>query len=256
MNVPQDHDPRPVIEASDVWFAYPSTQFALKGVSLVVEPGVVCMLLGPSGSGKSTLLKTIKGILHPHRGRITVFDLDVSRGWNKQVRRTLGCRVAYIPQHLGLVKNLTVMENALMGVLGRMGTLASLIKAFSQSDMHEAAHILEQLGICHKADEKVYSLSGGERQRVAIARALMQRPHLVLADEFVSQLDPVTTREIMTLVTKAAHAGVTFVISSHEVEVVAEYGDRAVFLRQGQKIHEGPAREITLAVTTQLMGAA
>jgi phosphonate transport system ATP-binding protein len=148
------------------------------------------------------------------------------------------------------------MENALMGALGRIGTLASLVKAFSQSDLREAADILEQLGIRHKADEKVHSLSGGERQRVAIARALMQRPQLVLADEFVSQLDPVTTREIMTLVTKAAHAGVTFVITSHEVDVVAGYGDRAVFLRQGQKIHEGPAREVTLAATAQLMGAA
>jgi len=222
----------------------------------MVEPGVICMLLGPSGSGKSTLLKTMKGILRPQRGRIAVFDLAVSRGWNTRVRRALGCRVAYIPQHLGLVKNLTVMENALMGALGRMGTLASLIKAFSQSDVREAARILEQLGIRHKADEKVHSLSGGERQRVAIARALMQHPHLVLADEFVSQLDPVTTREIMALVTQAAQAGVAFVISSHEVEIVAEYGDRAVFLRQGEKIHEGPAREITLATTTQLMGTA
>jgi phosphonate transport system ATP-binding protein len=256
MNAPQDPDLRPVIEANDVWFAYPGAQFALQGVGLAVESGVICMLLGPSGSGKSTLLKTIKGILRPQRGQISVLGLDVSRGWHRQVRRSLGCRVAYIPQHLGLVKNLTVMENALMGTLGRMGTLASLIKAFSQSDRREALDTLEQLGIRHKADEKVHSLSGGERQRVAIARAFMQRPQLVLADEFVSQLDPVTTRDIMTLVTKAAQAGVTFVITSHEVDVVAEYGGRAVFLRQGRKIHEGPAREVTLAATAQLMGAA
>jgi phosphonate transport system ATP-binding protein len=256
MNTANAPDPRQVVEASDVWFAYPGAQFTVKGISLSVESGLIYMLLGPSGSGKSTLLKTLKGILHPQRGQINVFGLDLARGGTTQIRRTLGCRVAYIPQHLGLVKNLTVMENTLMGVLGRMGTLASLVKAFSQSDIHEAERLLEQLGIRHKADEKVYSLSGGERQRVAIARAFMQRPSLVLADEFVSQLDPITTRDIMALVTQAAQAGVTFVITSHEIEVVAEYGDRAVFLRQGQKVYEGPAREVTLAATAQLMGAA
>ncbi|MCS6927665.1 MAG: ATP-binding cassette domain-containing protein, partial [Candidatus Binatia bacterium] len=128
-------------------------------------------------------------------------------------------------------------------------------KAFAPEDIHEAADLLEQLGLRHKADEKVHSLSGGEQQRVAIARAFMQHPQLVLADEFVSHLDPVTTGDIMTLVRRAARAGVTFVITSHEVEVVAEYGEHAVFLRQGEKAYDGPARTVTLAAATRLMGA-
>ncbi len=253
-NLIADTVPPPAIAATGVRFSYTGAEFALKDVSLLVEPGVICMLLGPSGSGKSTFLKTVKGILKPQQGCISVLGFELSRGLNRQLRRELGCRIAYIPQHLGLVKNLTVMENALMGALGRMGVVASLLKAFSQPDVIEAARILERLGISHKAEEKVYRLSGGERQRVAIARALMQRPKLVLADEFVSQLDPVTTREIMAIVTETAKEGVTFLITSHEVELVAAYGDRAVFFRNGQKVYEGLAREVNLDAATRLMG--
>ncbi|MCS6927647.1 MAG: ATP-binding cassette domain-containing protein, partial [Candidatus Binatia bacterium] len=90
MNTPHGHTPRqPAIVVSDVWFAYPGAPSALKGVSLTVDAGTICMLLGPSGSGKSTLLKLIKGLLRPQRGWVSIFGVDVSHGWSRPRKRTV-----------------------------------------------------------------------------------------------------------------------------------------------------------------------
>jgi phosphonate transport system ATP-binding protein len=180
------------------------------------------MILGPSGSGKSTLLKAFKGLLVPQSGTISLFGIAVSGRSDVHAHRAQQQRVAWIPQSLGLVRNATVLDNVLSGALGRVGTVRSLAKMFPASIRQEALSILDSLGLASKADEKVFNLSGGERQRVAIGRSLMQRPRVVLADEFVSHLDPVTAREIMSIVTTIARAGVAFLITSHKVELVAE----------------------------------
>lgn len=242
---------RPAIEARDIWLSYDGKRPVLKGVSLRVERGQVFMVLGPSGSGKTTFLKVVKGLLSPQRGSLSVLGADLSRNgsWNK----CPGQRIAYIPQNLGLVRSLSVTDNALTGALGRTATLPSLFKAFPHPYRKRAREFLETMGIGHKAEEKVYRLSGGERQRVAIARALMQEPELILADEFVAQLDPLRTLEIMDIVREIASRGVSFLITSHEPELVAQYGDRAVFLREGQKVHECPAREVSLDMVKALM---
>jgi ABC-type phosphate/phosphonate transport system ATPase subunit len=192
----------PALEMSDVWFGYTRDRPALKGVSLIVPPGEVTMILGVSGGGKTTLLKLAKGFLAPQRGSVTVLGRRVS---SRLGARRLDPRVAFIPQHLGLVRQV------------------------------EARQTLESLGIAHKSGERVSDLSGGERQRVAIARAMMQRPQLLLADESVSHLDPVTGAEIMGLFCATARSGVTVVMTTHQLELASRYADRAVVLRNGEK---------------------
>ncbi|MBI2828239.1 MAG: ATP-binding cassette domain-containing protein, partial [Acidobacteria bacterium] len=224
------------------------------GIDLAVTPGSICMILGPSGSGKSTLLKVIKGLVPPTAGTLSLFGERVRGAPDPRSGAALRRSVAWIPQNLGLVRNMTVVDNVLIGTLSHVGTLASLIGTFPAGLREEALATLESLGIRSKAEERVFNLSGGERQRVAIARALMQHPRLVLADEFVSQLDPLTTREMLEIVTSIARTGVTFLVTSHEVELVAEYGDRVVVLRDGRKIHEGAANVFTLASVMTLMG--
>ncbi|MBI4233251.1 MAG: ATP-binding cassette domain-containing protein [Chloroflexi bacterium] len=241
------------IEAQDVWFSYNRSQPVLKGVSLQVEPGILCMILGPSGSGKTTLLKALKGLVRPQRGSIMVLGAEVTGGLRGKVGRELGRRVAYIPQTLGLVRNLTVLQNALVGALGRTSTLASLVRVFPTEYVLQAREVLQTLGLGHKLDEKGYHLSGGERQRVAIARALMQNPRVILADEFVSQLDTPRALEIMDIVRGIARQGVTLVITTHELELVARYGDKAVFLSDGEKVHEGSASAVNLETLMRWM---
>ncbi|MBI3047155.1 MAG: ATP-binding cassette domain-containing protein [Acidobacteria bacterium] len=240
------------IEAVRLSCAYVPGRPVLQEIDLVVAAGSISMILGPSGSGKSTLLKAVKGLVRPQSGTLSLFG-EPAGAPDRRADRALRS-VAWIPQNLGLVRNLTVLDNVLTGALGRVGSLRSLIGAFPAALRDEALATLESLGIHQKAAEKVYSLSGGERQRVAIARALMQRPRLVLADEFVSQLDPVTTRESLDVVRRIAATGVTFLITSHEVELVAEYADRVVVLRGGRKIHDGAAGSFTWTSVMGLLG--
>ncbi|MBI3964263.1 MAG: ATP-binding cassette domain-containing protein [Chloroflexi bacterium] len=239
MNSRQAPEP-PALEARDIYFSYAKARPLLKGVSLSAESGLITMVLGASGSGKTTLLKLAKGLLVPQQGSITVLGEPTARAR----RGKLDARVAYIPQHFGLVRNLTVLDNTLIGVLGQVGTWQSLFRRFPREYVQQAYQTLGALGIEHKATEKVHALSGGERQRVAIARALMQRPQLILADEFISQLDPVTSVEIMDVMRGIARRGLALVMTTHEMDIVTRYADRTVVLRDGEKVLDCPAREM------------
>jgi phosphonate transport system ATP-binding protein len=228
----------PALEARDVWFSYVAGRPVLKGINLSVEANLITVVLGASGSGKTTLLKTVKGLLRPQQGSISVLDRPPPVGGAR-----LDSRVAYIPQQLGLVRSLSALDNTLTGALGNVSSVASVMKLFPRECLQEAYQILAAVGIADKMDEKVYSLSGGERQRVAIARALMQRPRLVLADEFISQLDPINSVEIMEIMRGIVRRGVSVVMTTHELDIVARYADRVVVLRDGRKVLDCPARE-------------
>lgn len=233
----------PVVVADGVRFGFGGSRTVLRGVSLQVKQGQVTMILGASGSGKTTLLKLIKGILRPQGGTLKVLG-----------RTSTGNRqdVAYIPQNLGLVRNLSVLDNALTGALTRAPALPALFHVFPKDEVEEGLAVLDRLQIGLKAYQKVHELSGGERQRVAIARAIMQRAPLLLADEFVSQLDPVTCDEIMDLVKRrAAIRGVTIIQTTHELDIVAKYADDVIVLRDGVTVLQGAPGEIDLAGLSQ-----
>ena len=234
---------RPALEASDLWFSYSAGRPVLRGVSLTAEAREITMVLGVSGSGKTTFLKLCKGLLGSQRGTVRVLGEPVVASR----RSRLDPRVAYIPQHLGLVRNLAVLDNVLTGALGRVAQLPSLLRHLPVAELRRARELLERLGIGHKAVEKVYALSGGERQRVAIARALMQEPRLLLADEFVSQLDVLTSRDILTIVRGIADEGVAVVVATHELELVDRYADAVVVLRDGKKVLDRRAQAESIA---------
>ena len=162
-------------------------------------------------------------------------------------RQRLDPAVAYIPQHLGLVRNLAVLDNVLTGALARVAQLPSLLRRLPAVEHRRAHALLERLGIGHKADEKVHALSGGERQRVAIARALMQEPRLLLADEFVSQLDVHTSRDILTIVRGIADGGVAAVVATHELDLIDRYADAVIVLREGRKVLDRRAKAGSVA---------
>jgi len=152
-----------------------------------------------------------------------------------------------VARRLAAQYGVKVLDNTLTGALGRVATLPSLVHRFPRDVVHEAHATLESLGIGHKATERVFALSGGERQRDAIARALMQRPHLIVADEFVSQLDPATTTEIMDVMQGIVRGGVALLMTTHELDIVARYADHVVVLRAGVKVLDRPARAAGIA---------
>ncbi|MEX1254737.1 MAG: ATP-binding cassette domain-containing protein [Dehalococcoidia bacterium] len=233
----------PALVARDLWFSYDGRAHAVRGVDLAVPHGAMTMVLGRSGSGKTTLLKTLHGLLHPQRGSVTV-------GANGGGLRH---RIAYVPQTLGLVRNTSALENALTGALARVGTVRSLLRLFPKSTVEQAKGTLASLGLGDKLNKQVYALSGGERQRVAIARALMQEPSVILADEFVSQLDPVTAEEILDMMRRIAADGVSFLITTHETDIVAKYADQVIVMREGAIVHDSRAAALTEAEMVDLL---
>lgn len=223
----------PALEASQLSYAYGSGRPVLRAVDLDARPGEVTMVLGMSGSGKTTLLKLFKGLLAPRSGSVRVLGEPVRAA---PARGRLDPRVAYIPQQLGLVRTLTALENVLTGALARMAGPGSVLGVAPEGERRRAEELLERLGIGRKSTEKVFALSGGERQRVAIARALMQDPQVLLADEFISDLDPVTTETIMAVIREIAAAGVTVLMTTHEMDVVRSHAGHVVVLRDGSKV--------------------
>lgn len=232
----------PIVDIHNLSFAYDEKHPVLRDIDLEITEGSIVLVIGISGGGKTTLLKLITGLLQPTLGEIRLFGEELQHR-----KRSCDSRVAYIPQQLGLVKNLSVEANVLTGALARVNPLSSLCYAwfgFPKNYRSQAQAILQDLGIAHKAQEQVFYLSGGERQRVAIARALMQQAKLILADEFVSQLDEVTTSEIMNIVQEAAQKGITFIITTHEPSVLRQHAKRVIILKKGEKFWDGQAGQI------------
>ena len=226
-----------LIHMNDVWASYDGKNYSLKEITLSIERGTNYAIVGQSGSGKSTLLKLINGMMNPSKGQIKV-DYQTPNMNKKQFRREMS-KIGYIPQSLGLVKNISVLENVLIGALPRIGTLNSLLKNFPEHEIEEAKKIIKLVGLNGKENRKTYMLSGGEKRRVAIARALMQKPILLLADEIVSELDQVTAREIMDLVADAQkRLNLTAVMVHHDMQLALEYANRVAVIKEGQKILE------------------
>jgi phosphonate transport system ATP-binding protein len=226
-----------IIQMNDVWTSYDSKTFALEGVNLSIDRGTNYAIVGQSGSGKSTLLKLMNGMMIPSKGTIKI-DYMTPNMNNKKFKKMMHT-IGYIPQSLGLVKNISVIDNILIGALPRLNAIQSLLKQFPEHEIQEAKKILKLVGLSGKESRKAYMLSGGEKRRVAIARALMQKPTILLADEIVSELDPVTAREIMDLILDAQKKmNLTSIMVHHDMQLALEYANRVAVIKEGQKILE------------------
>ena len=226
-----------IIQMSDVSTSYDSKNFALDGINLSIDRGTNYSIVGQSGSGKSTLLKLMNGMMVAGKGiiKIDYVSPDMNNKKFKKMMNTIG----YIPQSLGLIKNISVLDNILIGALPRLNKVQSLFKKFPENEIKEAKRILQLVGLTGKEDRKAYMLSGGEKRRVAIARALMQKPTILLADEIVSELDHVTAREIMDLIRDAQkRMNLTAIMVHHDMQLALEYANRVAVIKEGHKILE------------------
>ncbi|MCS7137537.1 MAG: ATP-binding cassette domain-containing protein [Candidatus Caldarchaeum sp.] len=211
-------------------FSYDGKRKILNGVDLDLNAGESLALMGYSGSGKTTLLKIVAGLLYPYEGVV-----QVKAGKNG---------IGYIPQNVGLVKNISALENVLLGSLGRVGFFNGLLGRFGD-EVERAYGLLEELGLSEHADRKAGLLSGGERQRVAVARSLMQAPSILLADEFVSDLDVINAVEVMKLTTEICRRkNIVLMMTMHDTYLVNQFADRAAVLNEGKIKAQMPAREV------------
>jgi len=221
------------LHAERVWFSFRNHDWVLRDVSLAIPAGKHTVIMGPSGIGKTTLLRVLAGLLKPNQGQVRVFGHPTE----ELKPRELSALVGYIPQQLGLVRNLSALENVLMGALGRLADSRALLGLFPWGEIEKARAALEMMGIGHKSSEQVFRLSGGERQRVAIARTLLQHPRIVVADEFASDLDLALASEILTRIRRAAEQEqITFIMSMHRMGLARQFGDTVLALRNGELV--------------------
>ncbi|HEX9857742.1 MAG TPA: ATP-binding cassette domain-containing protein [Paracoccaceae bacterium] len=228
------------VALSDIMHSHPgAARGALAGIDLTVQAGETVALIGPSGVGKTTLLALLDGRLYGWRGAATVLD----HALNPAVppARTLRPDIGFIFQDFALIERATVRQNVLNGRLGRTRPLASLFGRFSDTDHAAADTAMADAGILDLADRRADTLSGGQRQRVAIARCLAQEPRLILADEPISNLDPVRAESILALIAATAgKRGATVIFTSHQPDLAGRFAGRIVALKAGQVAYDGP----------------
>jgi ABC-type phosphate/phosphonate transport system ATPase subunit len=199
----------------------------LQRVDLRVPAGSTLAVLGPNGSGKTTLLRIAAGLRLPEEGRVVLED-----GTPVAEARRKG-RIGYIPQHLGLVRSATVLQNACMGGLAGSPWWRTLLGKPAPALRERARAALESVGLADRAGTLVRDLSGGERQRAAIARSLVQHPDVLVADELVSSLDARQVRLALRLLDRMKEAGSTVLVSLHHIESALQWADQVAILRDG-----------------------
>jgi phosphonate transport system ATP-binding protein len=217
---------------------------ALETVSLALARGEMVALIGPSGSGKSTLLRAISGLVALDRGEglIEAFGQTVQADGriSRQVR-AVRTRIGVIFQQFNLIDRLSLFTNVALGALGRVGAWRGLTGLWPASVRAAAMAALQRVGVADYASQRAGALSGGQQQRGAIARALVQQAELLLADEPVASLDPVSARRVLELLRGLNKAdGLTVLVTLHQVDYALRYCDRVVALKAGRLVYDGP----------------
>ena len=237
-----------LLEVRQVRKQFQNGTLALSDVSFSVEKGEFVSVIGPSGAGKTTLFRILNGSVRCDGGTVTLggvpFEKAAGRA-RRAVQRTIGT----IYQDFALVENATCRQNVLNACLPDMALLPAALGLFGKERVAKADALLARVGLGDRAEEPVKNLSGGQKQRVAIARALMGDPAILLADEPVASLDPVTGRQILELLRDLQQdRGLTILMNSHNLELSRQFSRRLIGLSGGRVVFDGgadtPAEEL------------
>ena len=233
---------------------YPNGTVGLDDVDLTIQDGEFVAIIGRSGAGKSTLLRAVNR-MHPiTAGKLTVNGTDVSGLSGKSLRR-FRRGIGMVFQSFNLVTRTTVIRNVLSACVPDMPFWRVLLGTFRKADKLKALECLEKVGILDKAYMRADQLSGGQQQRVALARTLAQDPGIILADEPVAALDPVTARQVMQdFVRINREMGITILLNIHHVELALEYADRVIGIRAGKIVYDGPSSQVDQGVLDAIYG--
>lgn len=209
---------------------------ALDDISFAVPEGSVTGVVGTSGAGKSTLIRMVNGLETPSSGAVTVHGRNPAELGTSDLRE-LRRKVSMVFQSSNLLETKTVAEN--------VATPLKLVKASKSEIERRTSEVLDMVGLSERAQHKPRQLSGGQRQRVGIARALITDPTLLLCDEPTSALDPLTTNQILDLVRNInEELGVTILIITHQIDVVARLADDIAVLSEGKLVESGPVAQV------------
>src|SRR5690606_3381269 len=243
-----------MIEFIDVEKTYKNGTHALTQVNLKIKQGEFVAIIGRSGAGKSTLIRCINRIHDITKGKLIVDNVDVSRLKGKSIRQ-FRRRVGMIFQSFNLVTRTTVLNNVLVSFVPELPMWWKVTGIFTKQHKIKALEALDKVGILDKSFVRVDQLSGGQQQRVALARTLAQQPDIILADEPIASLDPVTARVVMDDFKRInQEMNISVIMNIHHVEMALEYADRIIGIRKGKVVFDGEASMVTQAVLQEIYG--
>ncbi len=234
-----------MIEFQNVSKVYPNGTKGLKNINLKIQKGEFVVMVGLSGAGKSTLLRSVNRLHEITEGEIIIEGESITAAKGKELRR-MRRDIGMIFQSFNLVKRSTVLKNVLAGRVGYHSTLRTTLGLFPKEDLELAFQALNRVNILEKAYARADELSGGQQQRVSIARALAQEAKIILADEPVASLDPLTTKQVMDDLKKINEDfGITTIVNLHSIDLARQYATRIIGLHAGEIVFDGVVDEAT-----------
>lgn len=243
-----------MIEFNHVSKVYSNGTIGLKDIHLQIKRGEFVVIVGLSGAGKSTMLRSINRLHETTDGDIVIDGKSITAAKGKQLRE-MRRGIGMIFQSFNLVRRSSVLRNVLSGRVGYHSTLRTVLGLFPKEDIQLALDALERVNIQEKAYIRADQLSGGQQQRVSIARALAQEAQIILADEPVASLDPLTTHQVMDDLKRInRELGITTIVNLHFIDLAREYATRIIGLRAGEVVFDGPVAEATDARFAEIYG--
>lgn len=226
----------PILKICNIGFRYGDKQ-VLDSISLDLYPGEIIGILGPNGSGKSTLLRLMDGVLAPQSGELEINGKPYGRLSRKELAR----EAAMVSQEQHFRFSFSCIEVVMMGRFPHLKAM----QFENKNDLTVAMDALRSTHALEFAERSIHDLSGGERQRVLIARALAQEPRVMLLDEPTSFLDLKFKREVFRLVSSLSkEKGLAVVIVSHDIDLVSQYCNRVILLKNGSVYRTGTPEEV------------
>jgi phosphonate transport system ATP-binding protein len=188
-------------------------------------------------------------------GHTTIDGVDVSRMEPNELASVRNKRIGFVFQSFNLVKRTTVIKNVLAARVADMPLWKSLLGVYTKADKILALEALDNVGILEKAYVRADMLSGGQQQRVALARCLAQQPDIILADEPVASLDPLTSQQVMADFVKINRQfNITVVANMHHVDIATKYAKRIIGIKAGEIVFDGPSDKLTNDILTEIYG--
>ncbi|WP_242143468.1 MULTISPECIES: phosphonate ABC transporter ATP-binding protein [unclassified Bacillus cereus group] len=244
-----------MIEFRNVLKIYPNGTKGLNKINIKIHKGEFVVMVGLSGAGKSTLLRSINRLHEITEGEIIIDGQSITKAKGKELRH-MRRDIGMIFQSFNLVKRSTVLKNVLAGRVGYHSTWRTILGLFPKEDVELAFRALERVNILEKAYMRADELSGGQQQRVSIARALAQEAKIILADEPVASLDPLTTKQVMDDLKQInKEFGITTIVNLHSIELAREYATRIIGLHAGEIVFDGTVEEATDETFAEIYGS-
>ena len=245
-----------LLEASGIGKNFGETH-VLKDISLDLEQGEALAIIGSSGSGKTTLLRCLNFLERPDTGVIkvngeTMWDAADPATQKESEIRKKRLHFGLVFQNFNLFPQYTALQNVMLAgelLAKERPEYQANKKAIHAELEQQARELLAQMGLSERAGHYPHQLSGGQQQRVALARTLAQNPQIILADEPVASLDPVTAKQVMDDFQRINRdMRITILINIHHVDLALQYATRVIGIRAGRVVYDGPAGEVDGAV--------